>query len=148
MKAGPTVSCLWPYCAAFASGHRRASVAWSARAVRPAAASARAPVFQAFCDPALPSEVCPPLRTLSRRASAVTVASELMGRLVSREVGAVRPRPNPNTNQKVSTRLRRAALLSGCAFGSLALRSLPVGRFGTRGRPNPSFKRTCLRQAA
>jgi hypothetical protein len=111
------MSCLWPHCAAFAFGHRRATAAWFARAVRPEAASARAPVFQAFCAPALPSKVSPPLRALSRRASSVTVASELIGGLVSRKVSAMRPRPNASTNHKVSTGLRRAALLSGGAFG-------------------------------
>ena len=141
---------LWQHCAAHAFGQRRASVLSSARAVRPAslAASGRASVFQGFCDPALPGEVCAPLSALSRRASPVVVAPELIGRLVSRKVGAMRPSPNPSTRQKVSTLLRRAAVQPGCAFGSVSACPLPVAGFGTRGRPNRSFKRTCLRPAA
>ena len=141
---------LWQPRTALAFSQRRASVLSSAWAVRPAslAASARASVFQGFCDPALPGKVGAPLSALSRRASPVVVAPELIGRLVSRKVGGMRPSNNPNTRQKVSTRLRRAAVQPGCAFVSVSARPLPVAGFGTRGGPNPSFKRTCLRQSA
>jgi len=144
------MSPLWQHCVGHAFGHRRASVISSARAVRPAslAASARASVLQGFCDPALPGKVSAPLSALSRRASAVGVGPELIGGLVSRKVSAMRPSPNPNTRQKVSTRQRRAFGLPSCAFGSVGARPLPVAGFGTRSRPNPSFKRTCLRHAA
>ena len=141
---------LWQHCIAFAFGQRRASVLSSAWAVRPAslAASARTSVFQGLFDPALPGKVCVPLSVLSRRASPVGVAPELIGRLVSRKVGSMRPSPNPNTRQKVSTRQRRAFGLPSYAFGSVSARPLPVAGFGTRGRPNPSFKRTRLRRSA
>ena len=144
------MSSLWQHCGAFAFGQRRVLVLSSARAVRPAslAAGARASVFQGFCDPALPGKVSAPLSALKRRASPVAVAPELIGRLVSRKVGAMRPSTNPNTRQEVSTRQRHAFGLPSCAFGSVGSRPLPVAGFGTRGRPNLSFKRTCLRQAA
>ena len=147
-RTHPPMSRFWRHRAAHAFDHRRASVARSARAVRPLAASARDPVFQALCAPALPGKVGTPLRALSRRTSSAAAASELIGRLVSRKVRAMRPRPNPNTNQKVSTHLRRALSLPSCAFGSVSARPLPVVGFGTRGGPNHSFKRTCLRHAA
>ena len=149
-RSHPPMNRFWRHCAVRAHGHRRASVTSSARAARPAslAASARPPVFQGFCAPALPGEVCAPLHTIYRRASLVVVVPELIGLLVSRKVGAMRPSPNPTTRQKVSTRLRRASRLPGCAFVSVSARPLPVAGFGTRGGPNPSFKRTCLRQAA
>jgi len=146
--AYPPMSRLWQHYTRHAFVHRRASAAWSARAVRPAAASARAPVFQGVCAPALPGKVGPPPRAPGRRATAVTVASELIGTRVSRKVDAMRPSPNPNTRQKVSTRLPPAFGLPSCAFGSVGARPLPVAGFSTRGRPNPSFKRTCLRPAA
>ena len=141
---------VWQHCAVPAFGHRRASVARSARAVRPAplAASARASVFQAFCAPAMPGKVSTPLRALSPRALLVVVAPELIGLLVSRKVSVMRPSPNLNTSHKVSTRLRCTAVLPSCAFVSVSARPLPVAGFGTRGGPNPSFKRTCLRHAA
>ena len=141
---------LWQYCTALAFGNRRVSVVSSAWAVRPAslAASARASVFQGFCDPPLPGKVSAPLSAFSRRASPVVVAPELIGRFVSRKVRAMRPSTNPNTRQEVSTRQRRAFGLPSCAFGSVGARPLPVAGFGIRGRPNHSFKRTCLRQAA
>ena len=141
---------LWQPRTALAFSQRRASVLSSAWAVRPAslAASARASVFQGFCDPALPGEVCAPLSAFSHRASPVVVAPELIGSLVSRKVGAMRPGTNPNTRQEVSTRQRRAFGLPSCAFGSVGARPLPVAAFGTRGRPNHSFKRTGLRPAA
>jgi len=147
-RAYPPMSRLWQHYTCHAFVHRRASVAWSARAVRPAAASARAPVFQAFYDPALPSKVGSPLRAFNRQATAVTVASELISIRVSRKVDAMRPSSKPNTRQKFSTRLPCAFGLPSCAFGSVGARPLPGVGFGTRGRPNHSFKRTCLRQAA
>ena len=144
------MSRLWLPCTALTFGHRRASVAWSARAVRPAslAAGARPSVFQGFCDPARPGKVSAPLSAFSRQASPVVVAPELIGGLVSRKVEAMRLSPNSNTRRKVSTRLRLAFGLPSCAFVSVGARPLPVAGFGTQGRPNPSFKRTCLRQAA
>jgi len=147
-QAHPPMSRFWQHCISHAFGHRRVPVAWSARAVRPAAASARAPVFQAFCAPALPGKVGPPPCALSRRATAVTVASELSSTRVSRKVDAMRPSPNPNTRQKVSTRLPPTFGLPSCAFGGVGARPLPVAGYGTRGRPNHSFKRTGLRPAA
>ena len=144
------MSCLWQHCAALAYGQRRASVVPSAWAVRPAslAASARAPVFQGLGRPAQNCNVLEPWRSSDGRVSLVIVAPELIARSVSRKVDAMRPRPNPNTRQKVSTCVRRASSLPGCAFVSVGARPLPVAGFGTRGGPNPSFKRTCLRQAA
>ena len=105
---------LWQHCAALAFGHRRASVVSSAWAVRPAslAAGARASVFQGFCDPALPGKVCAPLSALSRRASPVVVAPELIGRLVSRKVAAMRPSPEHKAESlhTLASRLRLAQL--------------------------------------
>ena len=136
------MSRLWQHYTCHVFVHRRASVAWSARAVRPAAASARAPVFRAFCAPALPGNVGSPSHALSRRAATVTVASKLIGIRVSRKVEAMSPIPNPNTRQNVSTRLPRAFGFPSCAFGSVGARPLPGVGFGTQGRPNHSFKRT------
>ena len=147
-QSHPPMSRPWQHCAGHTLGHRRASVAWSARAVRPSAASARATVFQGFCAPALPGKVSALLSAFSRRASPVIGAPELISLLVSRKVGAMRPIPNPNTRYKVSTRVRCAAVQPGCAFGSVSARPLPVAGFGIRGRPNPSFKRTRLRRSA
>ena len=144
------MSRLRQHCTAIAFGNRRASVVSSAWAVRPAslAASARASLFRGFCDPALPGEVSAPLSAFNRQASPVVVAPELIGRLVSRKVDAMRPSPNPNAKQKVSTRLPRAFGFPSCAFGSVSARPLPLAGFGTRGGPNPSFKRTRLRRSA
>jgi len=140
----------WQPCVALAFGHRRASGASSAWAVRPAslAASARAPVFQGLGASAQNCNILEPLRSFSGQVSHVTVAPELIARSVSRKVGAMRPSPNPKPECKVSIGLRRAAFQPGCAFVSVSARPLPVVAFGTRGGPNPSFKRTCLRQAA
>jgi len=147
-RVQPPMSRPWQYCAGHAFGHRRASVAWSARAVRPAAASARALVLQSLGASAKNCNVLEPWQSSSGRASLIASPPELIGRSVSSKVGAMRSSPNSNTNHRVSIRLHRAALQSGCASGSLALCSLPVGCFGTRGRPNPSFKRTRLRRSA
>ena len=140
----------WQPCAALAFGHRRASVASTAWAVRPAslAASARVPVFQSLGASAQNCNILEPLRSLGDRVSHVTVAPELIARFVSRKVGAMRPSPNSNTNQKVSIRPGRAMWQASCSFGSVSGVALPVGAFGLRAGPNPSFKRTCLRQAA
>ena len=143
------MSPLWQHSDAHAFSRRRVSVLSSAWAVRPAslAASVRASVSR-LCDPSLPGRsMCTAERT-SRRASPVGVAPELIGGLVSRKVDAMRQSPNSNTRQKVFTRLRLAFGLPSCAFGSASARPLPVAGFGTRGRPNPSFKRTCLQHAA
>ena len=147
-RAYPPMSRLWQHYTCRAVVHRPASVAWSAQAVRPAAASARAPVFQGLCAPALPGDVGSPSHALRRRAATITVASKLIGIRISRKVEAMRPSPNPNTRLKVSTRLPRAFGLPSCAFGCVGARPLPGLGFGTRGRPNHSFKRTGLRPAA
>ena len=150
LQAGPTMNRLWQHCAALAFGQRRASVASSARAVRPAtlAASARASVFQGLGRSAQNCNVLEPWWSSTSRVSLVTVAPELIARPVSRKVDAMRPSPNPRAESEVSIGLRRTALQPGCAFVSVGARPLPVAVFGTRGGPNPSFKRTGLRPAA
>ena len=148
LRAGPTMSRLWPHCAAFSFGHRRASVAWSARAVRPAAASARASVFRGLGASADNCNVLEPWRSSSGRVSLVTVAPELISRSVSRKVAAMRSSPNSNTNHKVSMRQCRAVWQPSCSSGSVSGFTLPVGGFGSRVGPNPSFKRTRLRRSA
>ena len=143
------MSRLWQHCAALAFGQRRASVVPSARTVRPASltASARAPVFQGLGRAAQNCNVLEPWRSSGGSVSLV-VAPELIARSVSRKVGAMRPSPNLKAESNVSIGLRRTAFQPGCAFVSVSAHPLPVAGFGTRGGPNPSFKRTCLRQAA
>ena len=143
------MSRLWQHCIALAFGPRRASVVSSAWAVRPAslAASARALVFQVLGASAQKCNILEPLRSFSGQVSHVTVAPELVARSVSRMVGAMRP-PNPKAESKVSIGLRRASFQPSCAFVIVGARPLPFTGFGTRGGPNPSFKRTGLRPAA
>ena len=150
LKAGPTMNRSWRPCVALAFGHRRASDASSAWAVRPAslAASARAPVFQGLGASAQNCNILEPLRSFSGQVSHVTVAPELIARSVSRKVGAMRPSPNPKPESKVAMGLRRATFQPSCVFVSVGAHPLPVIDFGTRGGPNPSFKRTRLRRSA
>ena len=142
------MSLLWQHCVAHAFGLRRASVASFARAVRPTAASTRAKVFQGLGTAAENRNGLEPWRLFRGRASLVTVAPELIGRSVSRMVAAMRSSPNSNTKRKVSIRQRRAVWQPGCSFGSVSGFALPVGAFGSRVGPNPSFKRTRLRRSA
>ena len=135
---------------ALAFGNCRASVVSSAWAVRPAslAASARASAFQGLGAYAQNCNVLQPWWSSGGRVSLVVVAPELIARSVSRKVGAMRSSPNSNTNQKISIRPGRAVWQASCSFGSLSGVALPVGAFGLRAGPNPSFKRTCLRHTA
>jgi len=144
------MSRLWQHFTALAFDHRRASVVSSAWAVRPAslAASARASVFQGLGASAKNCNILEPSRPLDDRASPVAVAPELIDRLVSSKVDTMHPSPNLKAKPKVSIGSRYAAFKPGYAFVSVSALPLPVAGFGTRGRPNHSFKRTGLRPAA
>ena len=141
------MSRLWQQRTGRAFSKRRASVDWSARAV-----VLRRLAHGLLCFKA--SAPLPCTATFSNRGShpgagiACHRRTELIYRSASRKVRVVRPSPNPNTSQKVSTRRPRVFGLPSCAFGSVGALSLPVAGFGTRGRPNYSFKRTRLRRAA
>ena len=82
------MSGLLQHCIVRAFGQRRASVAWSARAVRPAAASARAPVFQGLGASAENCNVVEPWQSSCGLALLIAGAPELIGRSVSSKVGA------------------------------------------------------------